>query len=163
MNGRAETDKTVTEVCGSPVRQSRHPLEIIPFFQRFPRSAPRNLLYTLIWNFLFAVFFTLLSLLYQPEAPLVRVFWICMLIANCIGFLIHGSFALGGYLLDDWICRQSARVVSLYYCVVSVICVFAGQWIAFTLLEWHDAKRYMLSTQGAMGLLLLSVFVLPAP
>ncbi len=159
MNGRAETDKTVTEVCGSRVRESRHPLEIIPFFQRFPRSATRNLVYTLIWNFLFAVFFTLLSLLYQPDAPLVRVFWICMLIANCIGFLIHGSFALGGYLLDDWICRQSARVVSLYYCIVSVICVFAGQWIAFTLLEWHDAKRYMLSTQGAMGLLLLSVFI----
>ncbi len=119
----------------------------------------RNLLYTLIWNSLFAVLFTLLSLLYQPEGAILRVFGTCMLIANCIGLLIHGSFAAGGRMLSNWLCRQSSGIVSLYYCVVSVVCVFAGQWLAFTMLEWHDAKRYMLSAQGAIGLLLLSVLI----
>jgi hypothetical protein len=159
VNGQTETDRTGTENVAQTIRRSRHPLEIIPFFQQFKPSALRNIFYTLIWNLLFTVFFTLLSLLFQPEVSIARVFWTCLLIANCIGFLIHGSFALGGRLLSGWLCRQSSGVVSLYYCVVSIVCVFAGQWLAFTLLEWHDAKRNMLSAQGAIGLLLLSVFI----
>ena len=159
MNGQPETDRAGTGNSAQTIRRSRHPLEIIPFFQQFPPCALRNIFYTLIWNLLFAVFFTLLSLLFQPEMSIARAFWTCLLIANCIGFLIHGSFALGGRLLSGWLCSQSSGVVSLYYCVVSIVCVFAGQWLAFTLLEWHDAKRNMLSAQGAIGLLLLSVFI----
>jgi len=159
VNGQAKPERTDSNVGKRPTRRSRHPLEIIPFFQRFPRSELRNILYTLIWNLLFAVFFTWLSLLFQPELSIVSTFWTCMLIANCIGFLIHGSFALGGRLLDGWLCRQSSGVVSLYYSVVAVTCVFAGQWLAFTLLEWNEAKRNMLSAQGAIGLLLLSFFI----
>jgi hypothetical protein len=159
VNGQPETDRAGTGNSAQTIRRSRHPLEIIPFFQQFPPCALRNIFYTLIWNLLFAVFFTLLSLLFQPEMSIARAFWTCLLIANCIGFLIHGSFALGGRLLSGWLCSQSSGVVSLYYCVVSIVCVFAGQWLAFTLLEWHDAKRNMLSAQGAIGLLLLSVFI----
>jgi sensor histidine kinase YesM len=159
LNKPTAVDRIDSAGDPAPLRRSRHPLEIIPYFQRFAPSAGRNFLYTLIWNSLFAAFFALLSLLYRPDASIVQVFWTCMLIANCIGFLIHGSFAMGGRLLKGWLCRQSSGVISLYYCVVSVVCVFAGQWVAFTVLEWHDAKRYMLSAQGATGLLLLSVFI----
>src|ERR1700704_4330207 len=139
--------------------RSRHPLEIIPVFQRVPPGRARNLIYTLIWNSLFAVFFALMSRVFQPEAPFLHTFWICMLIANCIGFLIHGSFALGGQLLSGWLCRQSSSVVSVYYGAVSVACVFAGYWISFTILDWHDAKQYMFSAQGAITIMLLSVFI----
>ena len=44
-------------------RAFRHPLEIIPFFGRFQPSVPRDLIYTAIWNSLFALFFTALSVL----------------------------------------------------------------------------------------------------
>lgn len=159
MNRPIATQSTEPKSGAKPRRRSRHPLEIFPYFQQFAPSAARNLLYTLLWNSLFAVLFTLLSLLYQPGESILRVFGTCMLIANCIGFLIHGSFAAGGRMLRGWLCRQSSGMVSLYYCVVSVVCVFAGQWLAFTMLDWHDAKRYMLSAQGAIGLLLLSVFI----
>jgi hypothetical protein len=159
MNGQTETNGTGAEDCARPNRRSRHPLELIPFFERFPRSLLRNVLYTLIWNSLFAVFFTLLSFLYQPAVSIQRYFWASMLISNCIGFLIHAMFALSRYWFDGWLCRQAYGVVSLYYCVVSIACVFAGYWLAFTLLEWNDAKRYMLSAPGATGILLLSVFI----
>ncbi len=159
MNGQTETNGTGAKDCVRPNRRSRHPLELIPFFERFPRSLLRNVLYTLIWNSLFAVFFTLLSFLYQPEVSVQRYFWASMLISNCIGFLIHAMFALSRYWFDGWLCRQAYGVVSLYYCVVSIACVFAGYWLAFTLLEWNDAKRYMLSAPGATGILLLSVFI----
>ena len=38
-----------------------HPLEIIPFFRRFPCTATRNFAYTFIWNGLFAVVFYAIS------------------------------------------------------------------------------------------------------
>jgi sensor histidine kinase YesM len=143
----------------TPEARSRHPLEIIPIFGRFRPGRVRNLIYTLIWNSLFALFFVLLSRLFQPEAPILHTLWVCLLIANCIGFLIHGSFALGRRLLGGWMCRQSTTVISVYYAVVSVACVFAGYWIAFTILEWYDARRYMFSMQGAITIVLLSIFI----
>jgi LytS/YehU family sensor histidine kinase len=50
-------------------------------------------------------------------------------------------------------------VVSLYYAAISVVCVFAGYWISFTILEWHDAKAYMFSARGAITIVLLSIFI----
>jgi Histidine kinase len=159
MDGQTKTNASFSERGARSDRRSRHPLELIPFFQRFAPSLLRNVLYTLIWNSLFAVFFTLLSLLYQPEVSIQRYFWASMLIANCIGFLIHATFALSRYWFCGWLDRRPHAVVSLYYCVVAIACVFAGYWLAFTLLEWNDAKRYMLSAPGATGILLLSVFI----
>jgi sensor histidine kinase YesM len=159
MDKQTATQAMLSQAPTAPWVRPRHPLEIIPYFQRFPRSWLRDLIYTLIWNSLFALFFTLLSVVIQPEAPFVHTLWICVLISNCIGFLIHGSFAVGRRLLRGWICRQSATVVSIYYAAVSVACVFAGYWIAFTILEWHEAKQYMFSMQGATSIVALSVFI----
>jgi sensor histidine kinase YesM len=159
MDEQTATQAMRPQALTTPRVPSRHPLEIIPFFQRFPRSWVRNLIYTLIWNSLFALFFTLLSQVIQPDAPFLQTLWICLLIANCIGFLIHGSFAVGGYMLRGWMCRQSATVVSIYYAAVSVACVFAGYWIAFTILEWNQARQYMFSMQGATSIMALSVFI----
>jgi len=142
--------------ASSAARRPRHPLEIFPVFQRIPYGRMRNVFYTLIWNSLFASFFALLSLIFTPSASFVRTLGICMLIANCIGFLIHGTFALLRPWAREW---QSSALISLYYAAVSVVCVFAGYWIAFTILQWHDAKEYMFSAQGAMTIVLLSVLI----
>ncbi len=139
--------------------QGRHPLEIIPFFQRFPPSPVRSIVYTFIWNSLFAVFFTLLSRIFIPESPVLRTFGTCMLIANCIGFLIHFAFALLRRWVDVWRARQGAGVITVYYALVSVACVFGGYWIAFTIMQWGEAKQYMFSAEGAVTIVLLSLFI----
>jgi len=50
----------------------RHPLEIFPFFRRLPPSFARNVVYTLSWNSLFALFFTSLSIMIDLSASLVE-------------------------------------------------------------------------------------------
>ena len=42
-----------TRVSPGFSRQHFHPLELIPFFRRFPSSFGRNFLYTFIWSALF--------------------------------------------------------------------------------------------------------------
>ena len=53
----------------------RHPLELIPYFRRFESGALRNLLYTLIFNTLFALFFTVVALVLNPEWQPARALW----------------------------------------------------------------------------------------
>jgi hypothetical protein len=122
------TPIAAAQARGDPqqLRRSRHPLEIIPFFSRIPPSTPRNLMYTAIWNTAFAAFFTVLALVMHPEARFAQLFWATFVIANCIGFLIHGGFMIGGTVLTGWMCRQSSRMVALYYSGVSLVGVFAG-------------------------------------
>lgn len=140
-------------------RHASHPLELIPYFRRFRPSIARNILYTLIWNTMFALVFTLLALLFNPEWSLARVLWGNFVIANCIGYLIHAGFEIAERWLRSWITRQSFAGRTLYYSGVSVIGVFAGYWLGFTLLNWNDARRWVFSAQGALPVLLLSIVI----
>jgi signal transduction histidine kinase len=137
----------------------QHPLEIIPFFQRFPPGRLRNLLYTFLWGALFAVFFTALSLLYLPPARLLRTFGVCMLISTSIAYLMHAVFHVGQRLLRGWPSTASRGARSAYYAIVSVAGVFGGYWIAFTLLQWHDDADSLFSLSGATTVVVVSLFV----
>ena len=88
----------------------QHPLELIPYFRRFERNPLRDLSYTLIWSSFFGVFFTIVALVINPRWDLGRALWTNLVIANCIGYLIHGGFELGRRAFGGWIVRQSAAV-----------------------------------------------------
>src|SRR5450759_5128144 len=62
-----------------------HPLEIIPWFRRFPYSWWRDLIYTFIWNCLLAVFLVSIVAMLTSKWP--GVAWMIdnLIIANCIG------------------------------------------------------------------------------
>lgn len=144
---------------GDPTRHTGHPLEAIPFFRRFRASPSRNLLYTLIWDTGIALIFSLFALLFEPHSGVLRVVWVNFVIANCIGFLIHGGFVLGNRLLGPILWRQSFGVRTLYYSAVSVAGVFGGYWLGFTLLAWREARASVFSPQGAITVLLLSLLI----
>jgi hypothetical protein len=156
-----------TTIVDTPARQAgvecsqyaTHPLELIPYFRRFRRAPARNILYTLIWNTLFAIAFTLLALLFNPELSLARVLWSNFVVANCIGYLIHAGFEVAERWLRSWIARQSFAGRTLYYSGVSVAGVFGGYWLGFTLLNWNDARRWVFSAQGALPVVLLSIVI----
>ena len=65
----------------------RHPLEVIAFFRRFRPGIARDLLYTVIWNSLFALFFTAVSLLVDPKTTVADSLRITFVFAQCIGFV----------------------------------------------------------------------------
>ena len=137
----------------------KHPLELIPYFHRFKNGVLRNLLYTLIWNTFFALAFTVLVLVLDPEARVARALWANFVLANCIGYLIHAGVELTERSFRRWIIRQSGAVRTLWYSGISVVGVFAGYWLGLTLLNWRDARQWVFSGQGAISVLLLSVLI----
>ena len=107
-------------------RRSHHPLELFPFFSsRFAPGPVRDFIYTFIWSCLFGLAFFLMSMLAEGRLPTLRVLGLQMLVANFIGYSIHGLFILGDLVgLDDAARRGgfATKVVS-----VTVLIFFAFQ------------------------------------
>jgi signal transduction histidine kinase len=139
--------------------QSGHPLELIAYFRRFRPGVVRNLIYTFIWNMGFIAVFAVLTLLFEPHARLGPALWANFVIGNCIGYLIHGGFALGRVSLMPWVRRQAFVLRSAYYAAITTGGVFGGYWLGLTLLHWSDAREFMFSAQGATEIVLLSLII----
>jgi signal transduction histidine kinase len=140
-------------------KRSGHPLELIGFFRRFRPSVLRNLIYTFIWNMGFVAMFTVLGLLFEPQVHPGRLLWINFVIANCIGYLIHGGFVLGNALLSPRIWQRGFAVRSAYNAGITLVGVFGGYWLGFALLDMGDARGLVFTAQGAGQIVMLSLFI----
>ena len=103
-----------------------HPLEVFAYFRRWERGFLRNLVYTVILNALFAVFFTLLALVFGNPSKLLpilgQVFAQNLLISNVIGFSFWAVFA-GLRPLLRIIHGQSAWRIGLFYAAIGTVIV----------------------------------------
>jgi len=113
---------------------SSHPLEMFPWFRRWPQSHARDLVYTFIWNTGFATIFAVFGIVTSGRLPSLHWMWINLVIANCVGYTLHLLFFLGGCTVERAI-RDAGRVaVTLYYMALSSVGVVTGFWIATLLL-----------------------------
>ena len=135
------------------------PLEAIPFFRRIRPFPGRSIVFTLILNALFAAAFSVFWLLFDSQVSVLRVVWVNLVFANCIGVFIHGGFALGRRLVGRWLRGASFAARSFYYSVVSVIGVFAGYTLGAALLNSPQLWTSVFSPQGATSILLISVII----
>jgi signal transduction histidine kinase len=146
-----------------PSGQGGHPLELFPIFRRIPRSIARDLVYTVIWNELFAVFFTALDLMFDPHETLLGAFWAISVFANCIGLLIHLEFMVCDRLFPG-IHSRSMTLRVAYYTILPIFGVFAGYWAATSLLHFQSMQTWVFSPRGALTIgtvsLLISCFLL---
>jgi signal transduction histidine kinase len=92
-----------------------HPLEVIPYFRRFPQSAVRDLLYTLIWSCGFGLAFYLIGALTDARLPTWRTTATFLLVANVVGFSIHGLFSLTDALGIDRAVRRRGNVAKVVF------------------------------------------------
>jgi two-component sensor histidine kinase len=145
-------------IC-DPRQGTGHPLGAIPFFRRIRPFPGRSLVLTLILNTMFAAAFSVFWLLFDSQVSVLRVVWVNLVVANCIGFFIHGGFALGERLLGRWLRGASFAARSFYDTVVSVVGVFAGYALGAALLNWPQLGTSVFSTQGATSILLISVII----
>jgi sensor histidine kinase YesM len=135
--------------CRSPAHF--HPLELIPFFRRFPQSRARDLLYTLIWNVLLAAVFLVAGSAMSGRLPTPRAVEIYFVLANFVGFAIHALFEGGRILgLEALSIRHGMPARTVYYTVIPLIGVIAGfqatDWvlhIGFT--NWLGDKGWLVS------------------
>jgi signal transduction histidine kinase len=117
-NARLKAEGEINSLTDS---EHFHPLEAIAFFRRWPRSILRNLIYTLIFNAMFAVAFTILGIATSDRVDsfgqLVRAFGNNMLISNAIGFAFWFVLSFLGPVMRR-VNRQSFMVVVLAYAVL---------------------------------------------
>ena len=144
-----------------------HPLELIPFFRRFPCSRARNLVYTFIWNSLFGAAFLMLSVMFSGRMPNAHVVLVFFALSNLIGYAIHTLFE-GGQMfgVEPWVRRHGYVTKTIYYTLVPVIGVIAGmqagEWlfhIGFG--SWMSEPGWMLdvaATSLIISFVLSSVF-----
>ena len=147
---------TVKGECASGM--GAHPLELFPIFRRIPRSIARDLVYTLIWNEMFAVIFTLLNVMFDPRETFTGAFWATSVFANCIGFVIHLEFMVGDGLMPGIHARGTA-IRAAYYTVPALFGVFAGYWLATTILHFDSMRNSIFSLRGVLLIGTISLII----
>jgi len=134
-----------------------HPLEIIPYFRRWKHSLPRDLLYTLIWNGLIAIGFTLVAMGTTGQVNL-RMVMLHQIFSQCIGFTIHGIYFVGGLTIENWVHRQNRLVVVVYYSGCATLGVLIG-WVVGSALLDYDIPRILTRPSWLFGLAVNSVII----
>ncbi len=113
-----------------------HPLELIPFFRRFPCSFGRNFLYTFIWSTLFGLAFYVMNSLGAERLLSSRVLGLQILIANLVGYSIHALFHAGSALrLEDAARRGGFTGKVVYFSLVPLGGVFIGLWLSSFIID----------------------------
>jgi sensor histidine kinase YesM len=129
-------------------REHFHPLEVIPYFRRFHRTAVRDFAYTFIWSCVFGLFFFALGTFTGGQPPSVRALAIYMLISSFIGYSIHVLFSLGSALGLDLLCRRAVATKVLYFTAIPLVGVLLGLWLASFVVD--VGLRQLLRDPGAL-------------
>jgi sensor histidine kinase YesM len=117
-DARLKAEREISSLTDS---EHFHPLEVITFFRRWPRSIFRNFIYTLIFNAMFAVAFTILGVVMSDKidsfGQLARAFGNNMIISNAIGFAFWFVLSFFGPVMRR-VNRQPFLVVVMAYAVL---------------------------------------------
>jgi sensor histidine kinase YesM len=114
---------------------SMHPLELIPFFRRFKRSALRTFIYSAIFNCIIAAFFTLMALIFtrfNSFEGLGRAVLQNLIIANAIGFTWAGFVVLMKPLfrrINNWPLFGTISAYTVFGFVITQAAFFAISFI----------------------------------
>ena len=103
-----------------------HPLEVIPWFRRFPHSFGRDFLYTFIWSTLMAMVFLLFAAMFSGRMNIATIrsyFFISNIIGYSIHFLFFGCAKLG---LEVWVLERGKWSAVAYYTLTSSLGVLLG-------------------------------------
>jgi signal transduction histidine kinase len=104
-----------------------HPLEVIPYFRRWKPGMVRDLLYTFIWNCLLGLTFWAIGGMFRPQNTTLAGLMMSLIMANGVGYTLHGLFLVGGRLgLDLWARGRGQAATAAYYTLMSTLGVFLG-------------------------------------
>ncbi len=137
-----------------------HPLDLLPWFRRWPSSPLRDLLYTAVWNACIALVLVAVNMLFADRRePFGYYWWPTLLISNIVGYLIHGSQHLFNYLLRGWPSRAKGLPRRVYYVTLISACVVLGVSLGLALLRGASPLRYLLDSTMLSTTLPFAVFV----
>jgi len=137
-------------------RHGHHPLEIFPFFSRWAPSPLRDLLYTFLFNTLFAVGFTALATLFVQRIDLAQQFAVCFVYSQLIGYTIWGLMLATGRVLPR---ERTPAMRWLQFAVVPIVGAFVGFWLASLVLDSATTRSEMFTWRGALSILAVSALI----
>ncbi|MCA3040693.1 MAG: sensor histidine kinase, partial [Rhodocyclaceae bacterium] len=141
--------------------QNFHPLEVFPLFRRWPRSFVRNLVYTLVFNAMFAVFFTtmeLISVRVKSVDQVLSIFGNNLVISNVIGFAFWGVMHGMGPLLRK-VNASSFLAVALFYAVLGTFIVTGSFFLLSQFPGYEGISRWLFTTQQFISSFAISFVV----
>jgi len=138
--------------------QDAHPLELIPFFRRWPAGFWRDVIYTFIWNTLLALVFAAIALLFVHKAPLSRVLWLNFVFAQCVGYTIHAlfAFAIAAVPREH---RSGGWKRPLFYSAVPIVGVVLGFWIGAAVLGLAGYRFDAFSPRNVLAIVFTSLLI----
>ncbi|MYM88625.1 sensor histidine kinase [Rugamonas sp. FT82W] len=137
-----------------------HPLDLMPFFRRWPASTRRNLLYTLIWNLGLATVLTAVEMHWSNyEQPVVKHWLPMLLITNLIGFLIHFGNLLANAVSGGWPRRAKGLPRLVFSTSLVVVCVLLGLGLGTALLSGKSVLQLMANRNALMQTLIVAAAV----
>ncbi len=158
------TSPAAASAACKPERDDYHPLEVFPVFRRFKPGVVRDIAYTFLWNAGLGFAFWLIAIALAPRQSMnVEYFVWNQIVAQSIGYTIHGLFELGGLLrLDTWMRGKGWGATTLYYAGVSTVGVVLGFGLVSALIEpslffnWLRNPR-MVATMAISSVLISTV------
>jgi sensor histidine kinase YesM len=136
-----------------------HPLEIIPYFRRFPCTSARNFVYTFIWSTVFGVAFYAIGSIADRHMHSWMVFAIYMLVSNAIGYSIHALFHAGRLLgLPQAARRNGFFTRTVYFAGVPLLGVLIG--FAFVSLVFDFGIKSWLTKPEAIFSIVMTSFII---
>jgi sensor histidine kinase YesM len=140
-------------------RPSYHPLEIIPFFRRFPASFARDMAYTFIWSGFFALGFYLITAMATGHFLPLRGFGLIFLVSNIIGYSIHFLYHLGSASgLEAGARRAGGLARTAYYSLVPIVGVMVGFLMASFIVD-PSLRTWLADAETLLTMLTISLAV----
>ena len=114
------------EIAVREKNEKFHPLELFPYFRRWPHSTGRDLIYTLIWSVLIGVTFAAIGLMFGARLSW-RLLYEMLLFSVVIGYNIHMLFFIASRAgLERWVSSRGKLVITAYYTLLPTVGVVLG-------------------------------------
>jgi len=123
-----------------------HPLDFLPFVQRWPRTRLRSMALTSIWGMTIGAVVTMIQAAFSPNIRFADTIVPVIVIGNSVGFTIHGGLVVLGRLLRGWPNRQTGVMRSLFYvttvALLSIVGIGLGNAILRGRNPWHYVEHF---------------------
>jgi sensor histidine kinase YesM len=120
-----------------------HPLDFLPFIQRWPRTWLGSAALTVAWSMTIGGFLMMVQALFSGHFSLASYLLPTVVISNTVGFTTHGGLVLTGWLLRGWPNRQTGVVRSVYYVSAVSLLALLGIALGNALLRWRSPLHYL--------------------
>ncbi|MHA4871479.1 sensor histidine kinase [Duganella sp. PWIR1] len=137
-----------------------HPMELFPFFRRWPHSKLRNLLYTLIWSSgIGIVVAAVQGVLWRGDGSFLHYLGPTLLMSTLIGLTMHAGTVLADRLLDGWPRRASVIPRVLFSMTLMGFSMLFGVGLGSMIWNGVDPFKMLSNRSVLMELLIIALGV----